>query len=221
MKTDMETLVEELDLYKRREYVMRGRAVEQERELSRVKALVFDWRALQGDEVDSMAPVRQGAVDPSVNMEIKMLRELLHAQEDELKYLRRELQGASASKDSLTWERVVKKARHLTAENEELALAAQTAMQGHQAQTALVQRRLVSALRKLRDSHDFETQLDDENERMAEQTNRLVRKNNALQEENDRLRQMLKAAGLDPGFSSLPGGNAQEAIAKEKSAAES
>eukprot|EP00919_Chromeraceae_sp_WS-2016_P019588 GHVR01046675.1.p1 GENE.GHVR01046675.1~~GHVR01046675.1.p1 ORF type:complete len:174 (+),score=41.16 GHVR01046675.1:245-766(+) len=169
-----------------------ARAVEQEKELQRIKALVFDWRALQSDQNDSLSLVRTAHVDPSVNMEILTLRDLILSKDDEIRKLKATLQEAYANPNSIVWGKLVNKLKQLQTENEETAkTVSDAAAQEFSFRLSLANTKTEKVLKKLKEEHEFNTMLDEENEQLGLQVSEFARKLQAAESRISELQERL------------------------------
>ncbi len=137
-------------------------------------------------------------VDPTVNMEIKFLRQKLLDQGQQIHDLRDQLNATFDVKSS-AGQKLVKKCTHLLEENQELGKQlAQDRTQDFQVLLDAERKKTDEAKDRLREQLEFNQVLDAENEKMQNTLTQLVRKVRDLASERDDLAAQLKELGHQP-----------------------
>ena len=176
----------------RREYIFLAKTIQQEREMERLRSQLGDARVPAGESLAGTL------ADPTVNMEIKFLREKLLTDERRIAQLDEELQSRFDVKSS-AGQKLVKKCRHLLEENQELGRQlAQDRTQDFQVLLDEEKAKTAKVKDRLRKQLEFNKVLDTENEKMQQTVTVLVKTLRETSGERDDLVAQLRELGQGP-----------------------
>eukprot|EP00397_Hematodinium_sp_SG-2012_P064082 GEMP01089824.1.p1 GENE.GEMP01089824.1~~GEMP01089824.1.p1 ORF type:complete len:192 (+),score=50.26 GEMP01089824.1:44-619(+) len=157
---------QEKDAFLHREYCYLAKLSELDRCLLREKQIASEIQAAFEDST-SKTSLRQGLVDPVVNMEILLLRQKLREKEQKIESLQDEINSSSFDPKSISGQKLMKKCRALLEENQDLGR--QLAEEKFQDLTVLLKaekKKCEQLKEKLKESTEFCSVLDDENEKL-------------------------------------------------------
>lgn len=104
--------------YQRREYALLSKMAQREREMQKLRQQAGE--AAHGFEDTVKDSLRGAYVDPTVNIEIAMLRQRLKEKDDKISKLKEETQCAQFQPHSIQGQKLLQKCSHLLDENSEL-----------------------------------------------------------------------------------------------------
>jgi len=157
---------QEKDIFLQREHCYLAKLVEQERLMLKEREIAAE-AITAFDDRRERASLRQGLVDPAVNMEIMLLRQKLREKEQKIEVLQDEVNSTTFDPKSVSGQKIMKKTRQLLEENQDLGR--QLAEEKFQDLTVLIKtekKRGEQLKEKLRESQAFCAVLDEENEKL-------------------------------------------------------
>mmetsp|Transcript_10306 Transcript_10306/g.23265 ORF Transcript_10306/g.23265 Transcript_10306/m.23265 type:complete len:239 (-) Transcript_10306:45-761(-) len=167
MATDAgeQDLPERIMEYQRREYALLSKMAQREREMRKLRQQAGE--AVHGFEDTQKDSLRGAYVDPTVNIEIAMLRQRLKEKDQEIVRLKEESHGAQFNPASIQGQKLLQKCAHLLEENSELGRQlGEERMQVLRIQMTAERKKRVQLKRRLAEFDRHAEQVDAENERM-------------------------------------------------------
>eukprot|EP00931_Biecheleriopsis_adriatica_P046637 TRINITY_DN2680_c0_g1_i11.p1 TRINITY_DN2680_c0_g1~~TRINITY_DN2680_c0_g1_i11.p1 ORF type:complete len:319 (+),score=107.34 TRINITY_DN2680_c0_g1_i11:866-1822(+) len=151
--------------YQRREYAMLSKFAQREREMRKLSQQAAEaFHAVDDNRKDSL---RGAFIDPSVNLEIGILRQRLRDKDQEIAQLREEMQNAQFNPTSIQGKKLLDKCAHLIEENAEIARQlTEEKMQVLRIQLAAERQKRSQLRQRIAEFDRHAEQVDAENERM-------------------------------------------------------
>mmetsp|Transcript_31537 Transcript_31537/g.90438 ORF Transcript_31537/g.90438 Transcript_31537/m.90438 type:complete len:227 (+) Transcript_31537:91-771(+) len=158
-------LTEHIMEYQRREYALLSRMAQREREMRRLRQQAGE--AVHSFEDTQKDSLRGAYVDPTVNIEIAMLRQRLKEKDQEIARLKEESHNAQFQPSSIQGQKLLSKCAHLLEENSELARQlGEERMQVLRIQLTAERKKRAQLKQRIAEFDRHAEQVDAENERM-------------------------------------------------------
>mmetsp|Transcript_15924 Transcript_15924/g.37560 ORF Transcript_15924/g.37560 Transcript_15924/m.37560 type:complete len:260 (+) Transcript_15924:83-862(+) len=186
----METIMD----YQRREFVLLSRMAQRGREMQKLRQQANE--AVNSFDDTRKDSLRGAYLDPAVNSELVMLRQLLRDQDKEIEKLREENHNAPFHPTSIQGQKLLQKCAHLLEENSELGRQlGEEWLQTLRIQIAAERQKRVQLKRRIAEFEQEGEQIDAENERMQKRIAGLGQELKDARTEIDRMKKEIEEQG--------------------------